>query len=383
MNAYNKIISQILPTVEKSLLGQLSQLSAHDKIAVGMSGGVDSSVTMLLLKELGLNVFGVFMRNWNEKDEKGVCLAEYDYQDVVKVCEHIGVPYYSVDLSKEYQERVFHTFLEEIKMGLTPNPDVLCNKEIKFDAFWLLLKKMGAQKIATGHYAQSTYENNHFYLKKSVDLSKDQTYFLGQMPTAMLENTLFPIGGLLKSQVREIAHAYGLATKAKKDSTGICFIGERDFKEFVGKYITGLKGNFVDINSGVILGEHDGSCFYTIGQRKGLKLGGPLGPWYVVRKDNIKNIVYVSNIDNDPVLYVQGCKSINSHWFESPQFNVWNEATCKVRYRQQDSKVRFIVTEEGVNAEFIGTQRAVTPGQYIVFYNSDICLGSAQVVETF
>lgn len=382
MSTYKNLIKQLLPLVEKSLSSILPQLSPNEKIAVGMSGGVDSSVTLLLLKELGLNVFGVFMRNWEEKDDKGVCLAEYDYQDVVKVCEQIGVPYYSVDLSQEYQQRVFSTFLAEIKSGLTPNPDVLCNREIKFDAFWLMLKKMGADRVATGHYAQTSYEHNEFFLKKAVDTNKDQTYFLSQMPTTMLEKTLFPLGGLVKSQVRDLAHAYGLATKAKKDSTGICFIGERDFKQFVSQYITGLKGNFIDFNSGNTLGQHDGSCFYTLGQRKGLGIGGPLGPWFVVAKDTSNNVVYLSNREDDPALYVKGCVASQMHWFIQPELGQWQIQSCKVRYRQKDSAVKFQLNSKEVISEFLAPQRAVTPGQFIVYYQDDYCLGSAQIIKT-
>lgn len=380
--SYNKILKEILPLVEKSLSHNLKSLTANDKIAVGMSGGVDSSVTMLILKELGLNVFGVFMRNWNEVDDRGTCLAEYEYQDVVKVCEQIGVPYYSVDLSQEYQDKVFQTFLSEIQSGLTPNPDILCNKEIKFDAFWMLLKKMGAERVATGHYAQTDLKNNNFLLKKALDQSKDQTYFLGQMPIEMLGKTLFPLGCLLKKQVREIAHAYGLATKAKKDSTGICFIGERDFKAFVAQYVKSLKGEFVDFNSGKVLGVHDGSCFYTIGQRKGLGIGGPLGPWFVVAKDSEKNIVYVSHKEDDPALFVKGCVATKAHWFMQPQLDDWNTVTCKVRYRQQDSAVQFKFNGTDVHSEFLSAQRAVTPGQYIVYYDGDYCMGSAQITKT-
>jgi tRNA-specific 2-thiouridylase len=335
-----------------------------------------------MLKELGLNVFGVFMRNWVELDASGVCTSEYDFQDVAKVCEQIGVPYYSIDLSQDYQNRVFKTFLEEIQLGLTPNPDILCNREIKFDAFWLMLKKMGADVVATGHYAQSCLEAGEFLLKKALDQNKDQSYFLSQMPKYMLEKTLFPLGGLVKTQVREIAHSYGLATKDKKDSTGICFIGERDFKEFVSQYISKLKGNFVDYNSGNILGSHDGSCFYTLGQRKGLGIGGPLGPWFVVAKDTDKNIVFLSNREDDPALYVKGCVATKMHWFIQPEHEIWLTHTCKVRYRQKDSAAKFRVSSNEVTAEFLSPQRAVTPGQYIVFYKDDYCMGSAQITKT-
>jgi tRNA-specific 2-thiouridylase len=380
--SYTAIKDKILPIVEESLAYALKSISSQHKIAVGMSGGVDSSVTLLLLKELGLNVFGVFMRNWNEVDERGTCLAEYEYQDVIKVCEHIGVPYYSVDLSQEYQDKVFQTFLEEIQSGLTPNPDVLCNKEIKFDAFWSILKKMGADFIATGHYAQIEKRDERLLLKKAVDTSKDQTYFLGQMPLAMLDKTLFPIGCLEKKQVREIAHAYGLATRAKKDSTGICFIGERDFKTFVAQYVNSLKGDFVDFHSGKVLGQHDGSCFYTIGQRKGLGIGGPMGPWFVVAKNTQKNIVYVSNQENDPALFVKGCLANKSHWFINPKMGEWNTVSCKVRYRQQDSQVQFKMEDNKIISNFLTPQRAVTPGQYIVFYQDLYCMGSAQITHT-
>lgn len=383
MKTYNLLIKELMPIIEKSLTSQLSHISKNDKIAVGMSGGVDSSVTMLLLKELGLNVFGVFMRNWNEKDERGVCLAEYEYQDVIKVCEQIGVSYYSVDLSQDYRQRVFETFLSEIKMGLTPNPDVLCNREIKFDAFWQTLQKMGADKIATGHYAQTSFEKNKFLLKKAVDTNKDQTYFLSQMPVTMLEKTLFPLGCLKKSQVREIAHAYGLKTMSKKDSTGICFIGERDFKSFISQYVAQLKGNFIDYHTGKILGQHDGSCFYTIGQRKGLGIGGPLGPWFVVSKNTDKNEVFLTNQEDDPALFFRGCHAKQMHWFIQPELDQMNSQNCKVRYRQKESEVKFKFQSNEIYAEFLTPQRAVTAGQFIVFYQDEFCTGSAKIDKTF
>jgi tRNA-specific 2-thiouridylase len=380
-NASKSSLKDHLVSLEKYLAPMLSGISPQDKIAVGMSGGVDSAVTLLLLKELGLNVFGVFMRNWVEQDNSGTCLSEYEYRDVIDVCEQLHVPYYSVDLSKDYWERVFKTFLYEIKSGLTPNPDVLCNKEIKFDAFWLALKKMGAAKIATGHYARTSILNDQCALLKAVDDSKDQTYFLSQMPRQMLANVLFPLGIFKKTQVRDIARMQGLSVKDKKDSTGICFIGERDFKEFVSQYISSTQGDFVDVHSKKVLGRHDGSCFYTIGQRKGLALGGPQGPWFVVSKDSESNVVFVTNDEQDPLLFATSCVSDHSRWLvDTTNWSDWIDATCRVRYRQKDSKARFrLLSNESVETLFLEPQRAVTAGQYIAFYQEDICLGAAQI----
>lgn len=374
-------MKELLTKIESYLRPSLESLSVSDKIAVGMSGGVDSAVTLYLLKELGLNVFGVFMKNWNEQDNNGVCLSEYDYKDVIDVCEQLQTPYYSIDLSKEYWERVFQKFILDIKNGLTPNPDVLCNREIKFDAFWLSLKKMGATKIATGHYAKIVKEEGNFFLKKAIDHTKDQTYFLTQMPREMLAQTIFPLGVLKKVEVRKIANFLKLKVKDKKDSTGICFIGERNFKEFVSKYVESVQGNFIDINSDKVLGLHDGSCFYTVGQRKGLGIGGPGGPWFVVSKDNNKNIVYVTNNEFDSKLYARSCIASDVKWLvDWPKGCTKYQIQCRVRYRQKELPAEMSLLENNqVSTIFLERQRAVTEGQYIVFYQEDKCLGGAEI----
>ena len=248
-------------------------MKKKETIVVGMSGGVDSSIVALKLKKQGYNVIGLFMKNWEESTDTGHCTSEQDYEDVQKVCNKIGIPYYSVNFSKEYMNRVFKYFLEEYKRGRTPNPDVLCNREIKFGPFLEYAKKLGADYIATGHYAQRERKNGYTYLKKAVDTNKDQTYFLNQLNQDQLGYTLFPIGDMLKPDLRKIAEEYDLSTAHKKDSTGICFIGERNFKEFLSQYLPNQKGDIVDIDTGKVMGRHDGLMYYTIGQRRGLGIG--------------------------------------------------------------------------------------------------------------
>ena len=236
------------------------------KVVVGISGGVDSSVAALLLKEEGYDVVGIFMKNWDDTDENGVCTAEVDYEDAVAVCNQIDIPYYSINFEKEYYDRVFTYFLDEYKKGRTPNPDIMCNKEIKFKAFLDFAKSLGADFVATGHYARVDRSADETVMLRGVDSNKDQTYFLSQLSQEQIKDVLFPVGELEKSQVREIAHKYKLATADKKDSTGICFIGERDFNEFLSNYLPAQEGNIVD-TEGNILGRHDGLMFHTIGQR--------------------------------------------------------------------------------------------------------------------
>jgi tRNA (5-methylaminomethyl-2-thiouridylate)-methyltransferase (EC 2.1.1.61) len=265
------------------------------KVVVGMSGGVDSSVSALLLKEQGYDVVGIFMKNWDEEDDSGYCTAAEDYEDVVRVCDKIGIPYYSINFTQEYWDRVFKYFLDEYRSGRTPNPDVMCNKEIKFKAFLDFSLKIGADYIATGHYARIEYSNGKYRMLKGVDRNKDQTYFLCELGQKQLSKTMFPIGHLNKSEVREIARKAGLKTADKKDSTGICFIGERKFKEFLNQFLPAKPGEIRDL-SGRVLGKHDGLMFYTLGQRRGLGIGG-IGtgePWFVVDKDVENNILYVA-----------------------------------------------------------------------------------------
>ena len=285
-------------------------------VVVGMSGGVDSSVTALLLKNQGYKVIGLFMKNWEEKDAQGRCTSTQDYDDARKVCDKIGIPYYSVNFSKEYYEKVFEYFLESYKQGRTPNPDVLCNREIKFGPFLERAKMLGADYIATGHYAKKETTNGLHYLKKALDKNKDQSYFLNQLNQEQLANVLFPLSDLTKPQVREIASQNGLITAEKKDSTGICFIGERNFREFLSKYLPAQPGEIKTIN-GKTIGTHQGLMYYTIGQHKGLGIGGQKdeaqGAWFVAKKDLTTNTLYVEQ-GKDDSLYSTGLITAGFNW---------------------------------------------------------------------
>ena len=353
-------------------------------VVVGLSGGVDSSVAALLLKQQGYNVIGLFMHNW-EEEENGQCTSAQDWVDVVGVCGKIGIPCYSVNFAKEYMDRVFHYFLDEYKKGRTPNPDVLCNREIKFGPFADYARQMGADYIATGHYCDISHDGDN-YLLTAKDGNKDQTYFLNQVKTNQLDGVLFPLGKLEKPQVREIAEKYDLVTAKKKDSTGICFIGERKFREFLATYLPGQKGKIVDLY-GKKIGEHYGLMYYTLGQRKGLGIGGIKGEgqdrWYVVDKNLDKNELVVSCGEGEE-LFSSACDcsglNIIGKW-DKKEF----EATAKFRYRQGEQKglVR-LQGDDKVHFEFETPQRAVTPGQYAVIYTDfdderRRCLGGAVI----
>lgn len=340
-----------------------------------MSGGVDSSVTALITKLQGYKVIGLFMKNWDETNPDGTCPADHDFQDVIKVCEKLDVPYYSVNFVKEYWDGVFSEFLEDYKKGFTPNPDILCNREIKFKVFYQRAKLLGADYLATGHYCQ--LEDGK--LKKGADQNKDQTYFLYAVQKDVFKDVLFPIGHLPKPQVRELAARFDLATKAKKDSTGICFIGERNFKNFLSQYIQSVKGNFVDLN-GKVLGQHDGTCFYTLGQRKGMGIGGPGEPWFVVAKNFDQNEVILAQGQDHPALYADGLTAIELNWLqEAPQGTF--KCKAKVRYRQPEEPCTVTVEGETVKVIFDRPQRAMTPRQSIVFYQDDFCLGGGIIQE--
>lgn len=352
-------------------------LNGEKTVFCGMSGGVDSSVAALLLKMQGYKTVGLFMRNWEEFDDAGVCSAEEDYADVIKVCEKIDVPYYSVDFVKEYRDNVFKRFLEEYKEGHTPNPDILCNQEIKFKVFYNKARELGADFLATGHYCQKIDRNGVNQLAKGTDRGKDQSYFLYTMQEEVLDRVLFPVGGLPKKSVRKIASDFNLATSQKKDSTGICFIGERNFKKFLGEYIQSQKGNFVHFDTKKVLGPHDGHSFYTIGQRKGLGLGGPGGPWFVVGKNMNSNEVYVVEGDDHPALYAQKLWCDEESWVgETPSFPL--KCKAKARYRQKDQDCVVLRDQDGVlRVEFNEPQRALTLRQSVVFYSEEVCLGGA------
>lgn len=353
-------------------------------IVVGMSGGVDSSVVATLLKEEAKEpIVGLFMKNWEEKDANGVCTSEQDFSDVKAVASAIGIPYYSVNFAKEYMERVFVHFLEEYKAGRTPNPDVLCNREIKFGPFLEYAKKLGARKIATGHYARVEEKDGLYYLKKAVDQNKDQTYFLNQLSQEQLSYVIFPIGHLTKPELRALAEKYGLKTATKKDSTGICFIGERNFKEFLKNYIPAKPGKIIDVNSGKVLGCHDGLMYYTLGQRKGLGIGGQAGgngeAYFVCDKDLKQNILYVSQGEQE-ILFSDALVSGPINWIPKKPEKTDFECYAKFRYRQPEQKVSVHINEDGTTlVTFKERQRAITPGQYVVFYDEEYCLGGGVI----
>ncbi|WP_409306051.1 tRNA 2-thiouridine(34) synthase MnmA [Peribacillus sp. SCS-155] len=353
------------------------------RVVVGMSGGVDSSVAALLLKNQGYDVVGIFMKNWDDTDENGVCTATEDYNDVIAVCNQIGIPYYAVNFEKQYWDKVFTYFLDEYKAGRTPNPDVMCNKEIKFKAFLEHAVSLGADYLATGHYAQVEYRDGEYKMLRGADENKDQTYFLNQLTQSQLEKVMFPLGHIDKKQVREIAKEAGLATAAKKDSTGICFIGERNFKEFLSNYLPAQPGDMQTLD-GEVMGRHDGLMYYTIGQRHGLGIGGSGDPWFVVGKDLKENILYVGQGFDNEKLYSTSINAVNVSWVSDKAPDTDLSCTAKFRYRQEDNKVTVKVTEGG-NAQVIFDKpiRAVTPGQAVVFYDGKVCLGGGTIDEVF
>lgn len=348
-------------------------------VVVGLSGGVDSSVAAYLLKEQGYNVIGLFMKNWEELDENGVCTSEADYKDVEKVAQKIGIPYYTIDFVKEYWDNVFVHFLKEFEMGFTPNPDILCNREIKFKVFFEQAMKMGADFLATGHYCKTL----NGQLLRATDTNKDQTYFLYAVKENVLQKVLFPLGDIKKPEVRRIAKELGLATAEKKDSTGICFIGERNFREFLGKYLKENPGKF-RTPEGKVVGEHKGSVFYTIGQRKGLGIGGMKEStgesWFVLSKDIEKNIVYVGQGENHPALFAPALTATEISWIGDAPKTIPYSCTAKIRYRQQDHECTITKIEgDRMWVEFKELERAITPRQSIVFYQGEVCLGGAMI----
>ena len=348
-------------------------------VVVGMSGGVDSSVTAMLLKQQGYRVIGMFMKNWEEKDASGICKSAIEYEDVIRVCEHLDIPYYSVNFVKEYWNNVFHHFLEEFKLGFTPNPDILCNREIKFKVLLDKALEIGGDYLATGHYCQNFIENGVYQLRKGSDLGKDQSYFLYTIGQKALSRVLFPVGGMLKPELRKLAHEYGLATSAKKDSTGICFIGKRDFKEFLSQYIAYTPGKFQTLD-GKVVGDHEGVAYYTPGQRKGMGIGGPGEPWFVVGKDVERNIVYIEQGMRHPGLYCDELTAIEASWVSGVAVKTPLKCKAKVRYRQQDQDCEIIEDANGIlRVRFEIPQRAVTSRQSIVFYDGDNCLGGAMI----
>ena len=353
------------------------------KIVVGMSGGVDSSVAALLLKRAGHEVIGVFMKNWEEKDENGVCTSESDWADVRSVCETIGIPYYAVNFVKEYEERVFSYFLAEYRRGRTPNPDVLCNREIKFKAFLDFAMELGADALATGHFCRlGDAPDGKKQLLRGADGNKDQSYFLYMLGQRALEKAVFPVGGLTKAQVREIARDAGLTTCAKKDSTGVCFIGERRFKPFLEQFLPAQPGEMQTL-SGRVVGRHDGLMYYTLGQRRGLGIGGVAGEadggrWFVLAKDMARNVLIVEPGGDHPLLYSRNVEGEGATWIAGEPPARSFDCTCKYRYRQPDQQVHVELGSDGrVLVTAKERQRAVTPGQSMVLYDGDVCLGGA------
>jgi len=349
------------------------------RIMIGMSGGVDSSVSALLLHRQGYEVHGLFMKNWEDNDPDGHCPAIHDSLDAMHVCDRIGINFDAVNFAETYWQRVFRYFLDEYRKGRTPNPDVLCNKEIKFRAFLDYALDQGADKIATGHYARVEERKGRYYLLKGCDPNKDQSYFLYLLDQRQLSKSVFPLGQLHKTQVRNIALQAGFANHAKKDSTGICFIGERKFNEFINRYLPERPGE-IRTPDNLPVGTHNGLMFYTIGQRKGIGIGGRQDndgePWYVAAKQIEDNVLIVVQGEHHPLLYSHSLLAKSLHWISTAPDKLPFRCQAKTRYRQADQPCTVTaIDKDTCSVTFDQPQRAVTPGQSIVFYDQDICLG--------
>jgi tRNA-specific 2-thiouridylase len=356
------------------------------KVIVGMSGGVDSSVAALLLKEQGYRVEGLFMKNWEEDDGTEYCTAKEDFADAQAVADRLGITLHGANFAAEYWDNVFEHFLAEYKAGRTPNPDILCNREIKFKAFIDYAMVLGADFIATGHYTRVGLLDGRSTLLKGLDSDKDQSYFLHAVGHAELAKSLFPVGAIGKPEVRQLALQHGLATAKKKDSTGICFIGERRFKDFLQRYLPAQPGEIRSLD-GELLGRHQGLMYHTIGQRQGLGIGGralrPEKPWYVVDKDMAQNVLLVAQGNDHPALFKTHLFTRDIFWVAGEQPSLPLHCAAKVRYRQHDqSCILTQCAQRGYRVDFAAPQRAITPGQSVVFYVDDRCLGGGIIEQT-
>jgi tRNA-specific 2-thiouridylase len=360
-------------------------LNAATKVIVGMSGGVDSSVAALLLKEQGYRVEGLFMKNWEEDDGTEYCTARADYADAQSVADALGITLHGANFAAEYWDNVFEHFLAEYRAGRTPNPDVLCNREIKFKAFLDYATALGADRIATGHYARRGESDGRATLLKGLDHNKDQSYFLHQVGHRELQRTLFPLGELDKPAVRALAAKQRFATAKKKDSTGICFIGERRFRDFLERYLPAQPGEIRSVD-GECLGRHRGLMYHTIGQRQGLGIGGLAhhgeAPWYVVAKDVEKNVLLVAQGNDHPALFKSTLFSDDILWISGEPPRLPLRCAAKVRYRQPDQACTLTVAADGCRVDFDRPQRAVAPGQSVVFYQGERCLGGGVIERT-
>lgn len=359
--------------------------NSNTKVIVGMSGGVDSSVSALILKQQGYQVEGLFMKNWDEDDGTEYCTAIADLADAQAVCDKIDIKLHTANFAAEYWDRVFEHFLEEYSAGRTPNPDILCNKEIKFKAFLDYATTLGADFIATGHYTRRRQTDTHTELLKGLDGNKDQSYFLHAVDGEKIARTLFPVGEIEKSEVRKIAEENGLITHDKKDSTGICFIGERKFSDFLKQYLPAQPGN-IETEDGTVIGTHQGLMYHTIGQRQGLKIGGLKdfgeAPWYVAQKDLANNVLIAVQGSQHPLLFSDYLEASTIHWINEPPSAFPLKCHAKVRYRQQDQSCEVDLRDGKYLIRFDTPQRAVTPGQSVVLYDGQVCLGGGVIEGT-